>query len=113
MTSTYLHSQGFAPAMPHEHPTLQTFSRAWRYRHTCQAQDGSYLYAEHPLGINNCRLSALPAPLDEHDVAATVGLHDRPAFEAAVASFFTAHGGLGEVLTGPTPASFRPYRRQE
>jgi hypothetical protein len=113
MTSTYLHSQGFAPTAPYEHPTLRTFDRSWRYRHTAQAQDGTCLFAEHPLGIECCRLSALPAPLDAPDVAATVGLHDRPAFEAAVAAFFAAHGGVGKPAPVPAADTFRPYRRRE
>lgn len=113
MTDTYLRSLGFAPIDQALRAGRNAFAQAWRYRHDHQALDGAALYIEHPIGVDSCRLSALTAPLDALDVFASVGLHDRPALEAAVAAFYAAHGGMGPPTPTLVPHYFRPYRRQE
>ncbi|WP_045689902.1 hypothetical protein [Hymenobacter sp. AT01-02] len=92
MTDAYLRSLGFAATDQTRGAGQPLFSHAWRYQHEYQAVDGAQLFVEHPLGIANCRLSTLPAPFDAQDIFATTSLHDRPALEAAIESFFTAHG---------------------
>jgi hypothetical protein len=112
MTDTYLRSLGFAPTTRSPRSTQPGFTHAWRYQYDHLAVDGSALFIEHPLGIDSCRLSALEAPLTSQDVFANVGIHDRPALQAAIAAFYAAHGGMG-ALRPPTSASaFQPYRRQ-
>ncbi|WP_019948311.1 hypothetical protein [Hymenobacter aerophilus] len=112
MTDSYLRNLGFASTDETQgsHPP---FEQNWRYQHENQALDGARLYAEHPLGIAACRLSALAAPLAAADVWASVALDDRPALEAAVASFYAAHGGKGAVVPPLVPHLFRPFRRLE
>ena len=114
MTENYLQSLGFESAAGTEGSSRATaaHSTAWRYRHAHAAQDGTYLYAEHPLGIDRCRLSTLPAPLDQHDVLFDTDLHDRAALEAAISSFFTTHGGIGKLIAQDSANTYRPYRRQ-
>lgn len=116
MTDAYLRSLGFAPA-PHSllgaRANRPTFEQAWCYRFEYIARDGAVLYLEHPLGVAQCRLSTLPAPLDPRDVFAAVGLHDRAGLAVAMRDFYLAHGGMSEL---PPPAATsgaaRPYRRQ-
>jgi hypothetical protein len=112
MTDTYLRSLGFAPTDDERRANQLTFDRAWRYRHSHQAHDGAALYIEHPLGVDCCRLSTQPAPLDQRDVEASVPLRDGPALEAAVAAFFAAHGGQGPLVPVLVPFNFGPARRQ-
>lgn len=111
MTDTYLRSLGFASTSPETSSSRAAFSQAWRYQHETQAQDGTRLFLEHPMGIDSCRLSALAAPLAAQDVFATVALHDEPALESAIKDFFAAHGGLGAPVPIFVPHQFRPYRR--
>lgn len=113
MTENYLQGLGFEPTSRTEASSRATHSTAWRYRHSHAAQDGTRLYAEHPLGIDRCRLSTLPAPLDQHDVLLDTDLQDQAGFETAVSSFFAAHGGVGSLIAADAAATFRPYRRQE
>ncbi|WP_375435300.1 hypothetical protein [uncultured Hymenobacter sp.] len=115
MTENYLQSLGFEPSARTEGSSRATaaHSTAWRYRHAHAAQDGTRLYAEHPLGIARCRLSTLPAPLDQHDVLLDADLNDRTALETAVNSFFAAHGGIGTMISPTSANMFRPYRRKE
>ena len=113
MTDTYLRSLGFAPTQPETRTSRTAFARAWRYQYDHAACDGVRLYIEHPLGIDSCRLSALVAPLDAQDVFATVSLHDRPAFEASIAAFYAAHGGMGPLVATPVSPRFLPFRREQ
>ena len=115
MTENYLQSLGFEPFARTEGNSRLTAadSVAWRYRHAHAAQDGTQLYAEHPLGIARCRLSTLPAPLDQHDVLLDTELDNRAALEAAISSFFTAHGGTGTLIAQDSSNTYRPYRRKE
>jgi hypothetical protein len=112
MTDTYLRSLGFAPTQQHSFGSRPAFDTSWRYQHEHQALDGSRLFIEHPLGRASCRLSALEAPLAAQDVFATTALDDRPGLEAAISSFFTAHGGRGEAVAPVVPYVYRPFRRQ-
>ena len=112
MTDSYLRSLGFV-STDETHGSHPPFEQNWRYQHENQAADGARLYAEHPFGVAACRLSALAAPLAASDIWASVDLHDRPALEAAVASFYAAHGGKGTVVPPLAPHVFRPYRRLE
>ena len=113
MTDTYLRSLGFAPTRQEPRTNRADFGRAWRYQYDHDACDGTSLFIEHPLGINLCRLSALPAPISAQDVFASVELNDLPAFEAAIKAFYAAHGGMGPLVpAGPAHASFGPYRRE-
>ena len=59
------------------------------------------------------RLSHLPAPLAAEDVFVTTSLHDRPGLEAAVATFYAAHGGMGAAVPVFVPFPHRPFRRAE
>ncbi|MDF7812583.1 hypothetical protein [Hymenobacter sp. YC55] len=115
MTENYLQSLGFEPFARAEGGSRATaaHSTAWRYRHAHAAQDGTHLYAEHPLGVARCRLSTLPAPLDQHDVLLDTGLDDRAALETAISGFFTTHGGIGTLIAPASANAYRPYRRQE
>jgi hypothetical protein len=114
MTEEYLRQLGFETYTdPNAFGKAVAYNVAWRYRHTHAAQDGTVLYAEHPLSIPRCRLSTLPAPLDQRDVLADVSLDDDAGLTAAVNSFFTAHQGVGAVLKANTSSAFRPFRRQE
>jgi hypothetical protein len=113
MTDTYLRSLGFAPTQPETRTSRTAFAQAWRYQYDHAARDGARLYIEHPLGIDGCRLSALAAPLAAQDVFATVSLHDRPAFEAAISAFYVAHGGMGPLMPAATPKRFMPFRREQ
>ena len=114
MTEEYLRELGFETfADPNAFGKGVAYETSWRFRHTHAAQDGTVLYAEHPLNIPRCRLSTLPAPLNQDDVFADVDLHDRAALTAAVDSFFTAHQGKGAVLTSNSSSAFRPFRRQQ
>jgi hypothetical protein len=110
MTDVYLRSLGFAPTARTPRSSQAAFSHAWRYQYDHLAADGTSLFIEHPLGIDSCRLSTLEAPLAPQDVFATIGLHDRPALEAAMKAFYAAHGGMGTVV--PVVAGFQPFRRQ-
>ncbi|MCA8829520.1 hypothetical protein [Hymenobacter pini] len=112
MTDSYLRSLGFVTIDDSHGTQRPAFAQSWRYQHDTLAHDGSCLFIEHPLGIDACRLSQLPAPLSAQDVAATVALHDRPGLEAAIQAFFVAHGGLGLAAPQVTPNVFRPYRRK-
>lgn len=113
MTDTYLRSLGFVPTEQATTASRLAFGQAWRYQHNYLAHDGLPLFLEHPFGINGCRLSALAAPLDEHDVFATLSLEDKPALETAITAFYTAHGGLGVLAPVVVPSAFRPYHRAE
>jgi hypothetical protein len=114
MTENYLQSLGFESTLrPEKADSTSKHNPTWRYRHTHAAQDGTYLYAEHPLGIDRCRLSVLPAPLDQHDVLLDTDLHNRAALETAISGFFAAHGGMGGLITQASANTFRPYRRRE
>ena len=113
MTDTYLRSLGFTPTQPETRTSRAAFAQAWRYQYDHAARDGAFLYIEHPLGIDSCRLSALVAPLAAQDVFATVSLHDRPAFEASIAAFYAAHGGMGPLVTPFVPSRFLPFRREQ
>jgi len=112
MTENYLQNLGFESTLRAE-KTSSTHNLTWRYRHAHAAQDGTYLYAEHPMGIDRCRLSTLPAPLDQRDVLLDTDLHNRAALETAISSFFAAHGGIGTLIAPISANTFRPYRRQE
>lgn len=112
MTDTYLRGLGFAPTARTPRSSQNAFSHAWRYQYDHLAVDGSALFIEHPLGIDTCRLSALEAPMAAQDVFANVGLHDRPALEAAIKAFYAAHGGMGALLPAVTASAFQPFRRQ-
>jgi hypothetical protein len=113
MTDTYLRSLGFAPTEHAQSASRPPFSAAWRYQHEQLAQDGAPLFIEHPFGVDRCRLSMQAAPLDAHDVVANMALDDRPALEAAVASFYAAHGGKGAAAPAFTPHMYLPFRRQQ
>lgn len=112
MTDTYLRSLGFVPTTQAPRSSQAGFQHAWRYQYNHLAHDGAHLFIEHPLGIAVCRLSALDAPLTVQDIFASVGLHDRPALQAAMAAFYTAHGGMGALLPSRPTSAFQPYRRQ-
>lgn len=112
MTDTYLRSLGFAPTTRSPRGSQAAFTHAWRYEFDHAAADGTHLFIEHPLGIDTCRLSAHEAPLAAEDVFASVGLHDRPALQAAMSAFYTAHGGMGALLPATPTSAFQPYRRQ-
>ncbi|WP_400190432.1 hypothetical protein [Hymenobacter sp. B81] len=111
MNDAYLRSLGFASTHPAHSASQPTFDLAWRYQHERAAHDGTPLFIEHPLGVDRCRLSALPAPLAAPDVFANLALHDRPGLESAIEAFYAAHGGPGELLPVFEPYVFRPYRR--
>lgn len=111
LTDAYLQSLGFTASRLDKQVNRADFGHAWRYQFDHDARDGASLYIEHPLGIGSCRLSALPAPLAAQDVFATVALTDRSGFEAAISSFFAAHGGMGAAVVPAVPFFFRPYRR--
>lgn len=113
MTDTYLRSLGFAATVQNARTNRADFGRAWRYQFDHAARDGAVLFIEHPLGIDSCRLSALAAPIDAQDIFISVGLHDRPALEAAIAAFYAAHGGMGRVLPLAAEHTFRPFRREQ
>ncbi|HEX8426577.1 hypothetical protein [Hymenobacter sp.] len=115
MTENYLLSLGFEPSAGTERSSRSStaHSTTWRYRHAHAAQDGTRLYAEHPFGIARCRLSTLPAPLDQHDVLLDTDLNDNAALETAISSFFAAHGGIGTLIAPASANTFRPYRRGE
>ncbi|TGE29320.1 hypothetical protein [Hymenobacter metallicola] len=113
MTDSYLQSLGFVTTTPGQRPSYSAFGRAWRYQHDHNAQDGTSLFLEHPLGIDCCRLSALAAPLAAEDVFASVALHDQPALAAAVQAFYAAHGGIGPERARQRANRFLPYRRLE
>jgi hypothetical protein len=112
MTNAYLRSLGFSPTahMPMSGPA--SFAHAWRYQFDHLAADGTTLFLEHPLGVDACRLSIYEAPLAAQDIFASVGLHDRPALEAAMTAFYAAHGGMGAALPVATGGAFQPFRRQ-
>lgn len=111
MTDSYLRSLGFSPTNEDRMANRPTFSQAWRYQNDHTAQDGTPLFVEHSFGVDSCRLSALPAPLDAHDVFATVSLNDEPALKTAVAAFYAAHGGEGSLVVHFVPHRFLPHRR--
>ncbi|GGG57499.1 hypothetical protein [Hymenobacter glacieicola] len=113
MTDSYLRSLGFAAVSTTRGANQPTFRQAWRYQHEAAAQDGTRLFIEHPLGIDGCRLSNLAAPLAAQDVFATVALHDGPALETAIESFYAAHGGRGAVAAPAATSTYLPYRRQQ
>ncbi|AII53387.1 hypothetical protein [Hymenobacter sp. APR13] len=112
MNDLYLRSLGFAPTDPAQGASRPPFSDAWRYQHDQLAQDGASLFIEHPFGVGRCRLSALVAPLDAHDVFADMPLDDRQALETAMAAFYAAHGGVGATAEVFEPHQYLPYRRQ-
>jgi len=112
MTDTYLRGLGFAPTARSPRGGQNAFNHAWRYQYDHLAADGAALFIEHPVGIDACRLSAMEAPLVAPDVFASVGLHDRPALEAAIKAFYAAHGGMGKVLHSTSAGVFLPFRRQ-
>ena len=112
MTDTYLRSLGFAPVLPGERANKAAFARAWRYQYDYEAGDGAHLFIEHPLGIEACRLSSMPAPLTAQDVFASVGLHDKPGLSLAIKAFYDAHGGMRGLLPAAPVSEFRPYRPQ-
>jgi hypothetical protein len=113
MTENYLHELGFGEIPSSGGYTSRTnYPVAWRFRHSHAAKDGAILYAEHPLQVPRCRLSAIPAPLDQHDVFLDVDLDDQAAITQGVAAFFTAHGGQGEPIPPLKSATYRPYTRQ-
>ncbi|RYU81878.1 hypothetical protein [Hymenobacter persicinus] len=97
MTDAYLRSLGFATTESEPDAGRPAFSHAWRYQHEQMTSDGHRLFIEHPLGIDSCRLSTMPAPLVPQDVFAAVALHDRSALETAICAFYAAHGGRGAV----------------
>ncbi|GAA4383424.1 hypothetical protein [Hymenobacter koreensis] len=111
MTDSYLRSLGFAPTQSERIGSRPAFSEAWCYQHDHMANDGSLLFIEHPLGIDVCRLSSTEAPLNQQDVFAALPLTDRTGLEAAIAAFYTAHGGIGKSVPPFVPFVFRPYRR--
>jgi hypothetical protein len=111
LTDAYLQSLGFTASRLDRKANRADFGHAWRYQFDHEARDGTPLYIEHPLGIDGCRLSALPAALDAHDVFATVNLSDRPGLEAAIGALFAAHGGMGPVVPTAAPLMFRPFQR--
>lgn len=111
LTDSYLQSLGFTATLLDKKANRADFGHAWRYQFDHNARDGASLYIEHPFGIPDCRVSALPSTLAAQDVFATVALTDRPGLEAAISNFFIAHGGMGAVVV-PAPAfGLRPYRR--
>lgn len=112
MTDTYLRSLGFAPTVRATRTSRAAFEQSWRYQFDHVATDGTPLFVEHALGIDNCRLSAVEAPLATADIFATVGLHDRPALVAAIDAFFLAHQGIGSGLAPIAPAGFGPFHRK-
>ncbi|QKG55472.1 hypothetical protein GKZ68_01765 [Hymenobacter sp. BRD128] len=112
MTNAYLRSLGFSPTARTPVSGPASFAHAWRYQFDHLAADGSSLFLEHPLGVDACRLSSREAPLAAQDVFASVGLHDRPALEAAMAAFYAAHGGMGAPLPVATGSAFQAFRRQ-
>jgi hypothetical protein len=114
MTENYLRSLGFEDVSNGESAKHKpTHEKAWRYRHTNAAADGTHLYAEHPLGIARCRLSTLAAPLDQADVLLDIDLHNQAALAAAVTDFFTAHGGIGSSIAAVSGNTFLPFRRRQ
>jgi hypothetical protein len=114
MTEIYLQSLGFESTLGPERGSRAANSNAtWRYRHTNAAQDGTYLYAEHPMGIPRCRLSTIPAPLDQRDVLLDTELDNHAALETAISGFFAAHGGVGMLIGQDSSNTYRPYRRKE
>lgn len=112
MTNAYLRSLGFSPTARTPVSGPASFAHSWRYQFDHLAADGTTLFLEHPLGVDACRLSIHEAPLDAHEVFASVGLHDRPALEAAMKAFYAAHGGMGAPLRAATAGAFQPFRRQ-
>ena len=114
MTEEYLRQLGFESyADANAFGKGVAYETSWRYRHSHAAQDGTVLYAEHPLNIPRCRLSTLPAPINQQDVLADIDLNDHAGLTAAVDSFFAAHQGIGPVLKANASSAFRPFRRQE
>ena len=111
LTDAYLQSLGFTASRLDRKANRAEFGHAWRYQFDHEACDGTSLYIEHPLGIDGCRLSALPAALAAQDIFATVALTDRPGLEAAIGAFFAAHGGMGPVVKADAPLLFRPFQR--
>lgn len=111
LTDAFLQSLGFVSTHLDKQANRANFNHAWRYRFDHDAHDGASLYIEHPLGINSCRLSTMPAPLAATDVFATVPLGDRPALAAAMGSFFAAHGGMGAAIVPFVPFMHRPTQR--
>lgn len=112
MTEAYLSGLGFEQMAERSQATHQVGNNdSWRYQHTHAAQDGTHIYLEHPFLIDRYRLSQLPAPLDQADVLADLHLNDQAGLETALQEFFTAHGGLGELIPVPGATIFRPYRR--
>ncbi|MGI4736278.1 MAG: hypothetical protein ACRYG7_13965 [Janthinobacterium lividum] len=107
MTDTYLRSLGFAPIRPALRMSQASFSQQWHYLFDHEARDGARLFIEHPLGVVNCRLSAVATPLAQ-DVFAVVDLHDRAGLEIAIKAFYAAHGGMGPAAT--TLHASRPRR---
>jgi len=113
MTDTYLRSLGFAATAQNVRTNRTNFARAWRYQFDHAARDGATLFIEHPLGIDYCRLSELATPVAAQDIFASVGLHDRPALEAAIAAFYAAHGGMGQMLPLAAEHTLRSFRREQ
>jgi|GEM_PF-1409861 len=114
MTENYLRSLGFEQVSNGDSAKNKpTHDTAWRYRHTKAAVDGTHLYAEHPLGIDRCRLSTTPAPLDQTDVLLDTDLHNHTALETAISAFFTAHGGIGTTIPSMSGNTFLPFRRRQ
>jgi len=112
MTDTYLRSLGFAPTNEERDASRPAFSRAWRYQHSHLATDGTPLFAESPLGMADCRLSALPAPLAAADLVARLPADDLPGLARAVQAFFAAHGGQGEPVKAVVPLRYGPARQR-
>lgn len=112
MTDAYLRSLGFASTLPPSRAGSPAFEKAWRYEYDHAAVDGAHLFIEHPLGVNACWLSEQELPLTAQEVLARIGLHDRPALEAAMTTFFASHGGIGARLVSSATA-LRPSRRRQ
>ena len=111
MTDAYLRSLGFAPTAREPKTNQAQFAQAWRYQLDHLAQDGTPLFAEHPLGIDTCRLSALAAPITAQDVFAEIPLHDGRMLELAIQAFYAVHGGVGDFIAPAEAAALRPYHR--
>ena len=109
MNDIYFRTHGFDKLTDEQTQGVGFFTSA-RYRHTHAAQDGTLLYAEHPLGIPRFRLSTLAAPLDQSNVLADLALTDEAGLDAATAAFFAQHGGVGKVVQEMASQFFRPYR---